>query len=165
MVRLMIGGMVLAGALVAAGCGQQPATERQVASPTPAATATPVLAGRIGPAGGPGAATALRANPHCEAAGTRAAVADLSWTAAPERGTQERVALTKFADGFESGSFETSPPLSADASGFGWRGLNPGGVQFWRVLTLHGDVWTPSAVASFTGPTCVADYTSPSPGR
>ena len=73
--------------------------------------------------------------------------------------------MTKFADGFEIGNFETSPTLSADAATFSWRGLSPAGMHFWRVLTLHGDVWTPSGVDAFTGPTCVADYTGPPPGQ
>ncbi len=92
-------------------------------------------------------------------------MADLSWTAAAERGSQQRIALTKFADGFTSGNFEISPSLAAEGREFPWRGLNPGGVHFWRVLTLHGEVWTPSTTDTVTGPTCVADYSGPNPGR
>ncbi len=152
--------------LAAAACGPQsgvtPATSPT--SPVPFATSSPVLSGRIGAAGGPGAAANLRATAHCEAAGSRAAVADLSWTVAAQRGSQEGVALTKFADGFETGQYEVSAALPPDGTAFSWRGLSPGGVHFWRVLTLHGEVWTPSAVESFTGPTCVADYV-PTPSQ
>lgn len=142
----------------------------------PAATASPTadVAGQTQPntpgpgdidplSGGPGAATDLRAAPRCEETGSRGAVADLSWTIASTPGDEQRVAVTKFREGFDNGSFDVSATLPPDAASFTWRPVNPGGVQYWRVLTRHGSSWAPSDTAMFTGPTCVADYVGPAP--
>ncbi len=123
----------------------------------------PSLVARLGSPGGAGAATRLQAQARCEAAGSRVAVADLSWSLATSRGKEQRVALTKFREGFDTNNFDVSPSLPADASSATWRGLNPGGVHYWRVLTLQGDLWIPSQTETFTGPTCVADYVAPTP--
>src|SRR5207248_586281 len=105
--------------------------------PKPTATSTTQGLSVSNAPGGPGAATGLQAEAHCEAVGSRIAVADLSWTVAASRGQEQRVALTTFRDGFDTNNFDLSPPLPADATSFRWRGLNPGGVHYWRVLTRH----------------------------
>jgi hypothetical protein len=122
-------------------------------SPAPAAT----LVGVIGPAGGAGAATQLAANPRCDETGSRNGVADLSWVPAATAGSEQRVAVTIFPEGFATANFEVSPQLSARAAAYTWPKTNPGGVHRWRVLTRHGSTWTPSDTSMFTGATCVAD--------
>ncbi len=146
------------------GVGEQPPPGSPVSAPTPSHSPSSSLGGRVGDAGGPGAARNLQARPRCEATGSRVGVADLSWAVADQRGSQQRVALTKFRDGFSTGNFEVSPSLTPGGSSFTWRGINPGGVHFWRVLTMHGDVWAPSGTETVTGPTCVADFIGPGPG-
>jgi hypothetical protein len=157
-------------ALAAAGCGAAgPAVGPAVASspegpalasptpgsssPAPAAT----LDGVIGPAGGPGAATQLAANAHCDETGSRNGISDLTWVPAATAGSEQRVAVTIFPEGFATSNFEVSPQLSARATSYRWPKTNPGGVHRWRVLTKHGSTWTPSETSMFTGATCVAD--------
>jgi hypothetical protein len=156
--------------LAAAGCGAagaavSPSPQSSPESPG-LATPTPVsgspqpastLEGAIGPPGGPGAATQLMAKARCEEAGSRTGVADLSWLPAANSGSEERVALTIFPEGFDTGNFQVSPPLAAGAASYTWPKTNPGGVHRWRVLTKHGSTWTPSEISMFSGATCVAD--------
>lgn len=137
-----------------------PATSPAASSPTPGSaspTPTPKFEGTIGAAGGVGAATQLSSNPRCAEAGSTTGVADLTWRPAAQPGSEQRVALTIFADGFDTGNFQVSPSLPPGAAGYTWSNTNPGGIHRWRVLTLHGDTWTPSEVASFMGATCVGD--------
>lgn len=157
-------------ALAAAGCGAagaavgpSPQTSPEspaLASPTPGSGSTApaaTLEGVIGPAGGPGAATQLAANARCEEAGSRTGVADLTWIPAATAGSEQRVALTIFPEGFDTSNFQVSPPLAARAASYTWPKTNPGGVHRWRVLTKHGSTWTPSETLMFSGATCVAD--------
>jgi hypothetical protein len=133
----------------------------QVASPTSDATSQ---VGDVDPLpGGPAAATDLRADTRCDDTGSRKAVADLSWTVAVVAGSEQLVAVTKFREGFDTGNFDVSASLAADATSLTWRNVSPGGVQYWRVLTRHGNSWAPSNTAMFTGPTCVTDYVDPNP--
>lgn len=126
------------------------------ASP-PSPQASPRFDGSIGPAGGPGAASGLAANPRCEQSGSRVGVADLTWVPASTPGAEQRIALTIFPEGFDTGNFQVSPPLPPTATSYTWQGTNPGGAHRWRVLTRHGGTWTPSEIQIFTGATCVAD--------
>lgn len=125
-------------------------------SPAPVRT----LEGVIGPPGGAGAATQLTAKARCEETGSRTGVADLNWVSAATAGNEQRVALTIFPEGFDTGNFEVSPALSAQTTSYTWPKTSPGGVHRWRVLTKHGSTWTPSETSMFTGATCVADMTS-----
>ena len=155
-----------------AGTPNSSATPGQVAKTTPGLTiyspgpshpapwGTPAppssLGGPVGQPGGSGAANSLGANPHCASDQPRA-VADLSWTVAVSLGDDQRVAVTMFSDGFQTGNYQVSPSLGPGTNGYTWRGVNPGGVEIWRVLTRHGGTWTPSQDSRFTGPTCPFD--------
>jgi hypothetical protein len=78
------------------------------------------------------------------------------WRPAPQRGDVQRLDVTAFLDGFKTGRFMGSERLAPDASTYRWEGLEPFGYQ-WRVLTRHGDAWTTSREATFSGPVCVSD--------
>jgi hypothetical protein len=112
----------------------------------------------------PGAATGLHARVGCEPPPSRVALADLHWTVAAVGGSEQRVALTIFREGFDTGAFQVSPRLPPDASAYTWRGLNAGGVHHWRVLTRHDQAWTASPTEVVVGPTCVADFVAPGAG-
>lgn len=157
-------------ALAAAGCGAVGRSALSspegpgLVSPTPGLSSPAparTLEGVIGPPGGSGAATQLTAKPRCEETGSRTGVADLSWVPAATAGSEQRVALTIFPEGFDTGNFDVSPPLSARATSYTWPKTNPGGAHRWRVLTKHGSTWTPSQTSMFIGATCVADMASP----
>ena len=101
-------------------------------------------------------ATRLRALPECD--GSSSAVVHLSWHPASKRGRAQKVAVTQFADGFETDRFSVSPRLEPDAERFDWRDTNANGSYRWRVLTKHRS-WKGSKISSFIGPSCgVEDY-------
>lgn len=126
-----------------------------VKTPPPAPTPTTTLKGEVGPPGGEGAATDLRAVPGCS--GEDVPVANLSWTPASRPGEEQVIVITQFPNGFESGRFSSSPGLGPEVSSYRWRGIEPGVVYNWRVLTRHGGTYTPSETGSFRGPDCLAD--------
>ncbi len=107
--------------------------------------------------GGPGAATALHATSECSEAELRKGIAKLSWAVAPSSGSEQRVVMTIFRDGFIRGAFQTSGPLASQQAFLVWEGLEPGIIHFWRVLTLQAGGWVPSEITSFEAPTCVAN--------
>ena len=104
--------------------------------------------------GGAQAATKLSALSQCA---PRVGVSvRLRWTIAIERGAEQRVALTQFADGFETVRFTVSPKLRSGASTFDWRRLESGVFYRWRVFTRHAKTYTPSKIATFRGADCLA---------
>ena len=110
----------------------------------------------LAPGGGGKAATDLSAVPSCTP--ERGGTARLRWSRAAERGEVQRVAVTQYADGFETQRFSLSPDLSADAEAYDWPGGLEPGIQYrWEVLTRHGDTFTRSATATFRGADCLAD--------
>lgn len=117
-------------------------------------TQTEIPRNRIRRPGGARAATRLSALSQCA---PRVGVSvRLRWTVAVERGTEQRVALTHFADGFETGRFAVSPQLRPAASTFDWRELEAGVFYRWRLFTRHGETYTPSKIATFRGADCFA---------
>jgi hypothetical protein len=108
------------------------------------------------PAGGPGAATNLDAKVECSKTELRKGIAKLSWRAASIPGREQRIAVTIYS--FDSGQFETTGPLPSDQSSYVWDQLHGQAIHFWLVLNLHENGWLPSEIASFEGPTCVADF-------
>jgi hypothetical protein len=125
-------------------------------TPAPAPTlppGTPIL-----PPGGEGAATGLNAEVGCSEIVPRTGIANLNWNAAAPSGSEQRIALTIFPDGFETGNFEVTEALPPNQSSLVWEPLEGQAIHYWRVLTLHSKGWVPSDTASFEGPTCVADY-------
>jgi hypothetical protein len=100
---------------------------------------------------GVGAANNLEAAAQCDPVKGEV-VGRLSWDA---RGSgQQRVDLTAFRDGFETGQFASIGPLPANQ---GEVELNNGesGISYkWRVLTLSGDAWVPSKAGTLFWPAC-----------
>lgn len=107
--------------------------------------------------GGAGAASDLEAKLGCNPADPGKGVATLNWSVAQSAGGEQRVVLTVYRDGFSRGAFQASGPLSPGQASLAWEGLEPGVIHFWRVLTLQSGGWAPSEIASFEGPTCVAN--------
>jgi hypothetical protein len=108
-------------------------------------------------------ATDLQARTECSNTQLRKGIAKLSWKIASNVGSAQRVDVTIYRDGFETGKFETIGPLPPGQSSLVWERLDPGIIHYYRVLTLHTQEWVPSETASFEGPTCVADF-QPRPG-
>ena len=156
-------------------------TREAVATSTPSATPSPVVSGTPRsatplpvstllpgtptlPVGGPGAATNLQSEATCSLEDPAKGVSRLSWAPAAKRGAEQRVALTTYVRGFDTGIFVTTEPLPPDRQSFVWERTGPGIIHYWWVLTLHTEGWVPSEVASFEGADCVADYAqTPSP--
>ncbi len=145
----------LAGTRPTGGASSTRATERPgtTLSPDPQ---TEIPREQLAPGGGGKAATALSASPSCTP--ERGGTAQLRWSVAAQRGVAQRVAVTQYADGFETQRFSMSHDLSADTGEYVWPGGLEPGVQYrWEVLTRHGDTYTRSATATFRGADCLAD--------
>jgi hypothetical protein len=81
----------------------------------------------------------------------------LSWRAAADPGSEQRLILTIYRGGFERGLFEATGPLAAGRTSFDLYRLHGQAIHTWKVLTRHDDGWVPSAEGSFVGPTCPVD--------
>ena len=143
--------------LAAVACGPESSPPSAQALPSSAAASPsssfsePVLGPRRNQS-----ATGLNAAPQCDPGSE--AVVHLSWSPARERGRAQKVAVTQFADGFETDRFTVSPRLAPAASRFDWRGTQANGSYRWRLLTRHGS-WVGSRISSFIAPNCgVEDY-------
>jgi hypothetical protein len=107
----------------------------------------------------PGAATDLQSRVDCEGPGN--AIAELTWALATTPGDEQRVEVTIYRNGFETGEFETSKPLGGDQSSLVWELVETGLNHRWRVLTLQANEWSASETAIFKGPICVGDPEPP----
>lgn len=130
-----------------------------ITPPAPALSPTPDAP--ILEPGGPGAAANLQSVVDCDGPGE--SVARLSWTLARNPGQAQRVDITIFKKGFETGQFESSELLPPDQSSLEWEELDPGLNHRWRVLTLQSGGWVPSEIAIFKGPVCVGDEEESTP--
>lgn len=150
--------MSLLVALSSLACGGEPDTRSAPTAQPPGSEISPtsvfsepVLAPRRNRA-----ATRLQALPECDSGNEP--VVHLSWMPARDRGRAQKVAVTQFADGFETGRFEVSERLATNASTYDWLGTRANGAYRWRVLTRYR-AWTGSRIFSFIGPACgVEDY-------
>jgi hypothetical protein len=142
----------------------EPVRATATSSATPAQfpvlpTGIPILT-----ADGSRAATSLQASAECDPDEPWKGIATLNWTVARNPGSEQRVAVTIYRDGFEKGKFDVSEPLPSDHSLLVWDRLSPGIIHFWMVLTRQVDGWVPSEQSSFEGPICAVDYVpSPTP--
>ena len=107
--------------------------------------------------GGFKAATNLQSEVGCSEINPRKSFAKLSWIVAENPGTEQRIALTIFKDGFHKGNFQVSEPLSPNHTSIAWDQISGQAIHQWIVLTKHKDGWVPSETASFEGPLCIAD--------
>jgi hypothetical protein len=103
-------------------------------------------------------ALGLEAKAECSQTELRKGIAKLSWKVAATPGIAQRVDVSIYRDGFATGNFETAGSLSPSQSSLEWQRLEPGIIHYYRVLTLHTHGWVGSEIASFEGPTCVADF-------
>lgn len=129
-----------------------PAPSTSTTSPEEALGHRPVL-----PTDGAQAATGLAGKAECRPAEAGRSFARLSWTPAASTGSEQRVAVTIYRDGFEHGTYRVGPALPPDRTTFDWEPLEGQAVHHWRVLTLQPDGWRPSSTAGFDGPTCPSD--------
>jgi hypothetical protein len=102
-------------------------------------------------------ASDLSGVPDCIDAEPGRGIVRLSWRAAPEQGSEQRLILTIYRNGFERSLFEATGPLEADRASFDLYRLHGQAIHTWKVLSRHGDGWVPSAEGSFVGPTCPVD--------
>jgi hypothetical protein len=110
------------------------------------------------PAGGPGAATNLTANRYDDPAQPARALVKLQWTPASQKGSEQRIVVTIFSDGFQRGAFDVSNPLSSTQSSLVWDKLKGQAIHHWKVLTLQPSGWVLSQTATFEGPTVIRDH-------
>ena len=105
----------------------------------------------------PRAASGLTAVPDCVDGEPGRGIVRLSWQAAVEPGTEQRLVVTIYAQGFEKSLFEATGPLAAGRRAFDLYRLHGQANHAWKVLTRHEDGWVPSAEGRFVGPTCPVD--------
>ena len=101
-------------------------------------------------------ATDLTSEPRCDATTPGRTASALSWRA-PAEGTEQRVDLTFFFQGFESGNFVATPTLPPGQMAYLLLDTEPGVQYQWRVLTRTTNEWISSEVATFRGAVCVVD--------
>jgi hypothetical protein len=125
--------------------------------PLPTAPQLPKAAVRV-PASR-AAASRLRSSVHCSANAPRTGIADLRWRPVRRPGRRQWIAVTIYLRGFPLGSFEASRPLGNGVSSFEWRRVHGQAIHRWRVITRdRNGRWLGSATATFTGPTCIAEF-------
>lgn len=128
--------------------------------PSPAATAAnPQNAGSPGTssAGAVGAATNLSAEIFCDPVASNRGLAEFRWTPADPPGQEQRVDVTIFKRGFETGNFEESKPLPPDDDVFVFESVQGQALHRWRVVTVGAAAEVTSESARFEGPLCVDD--------
>lgn len=102
-------------------------------------------------------ATDLRAEIFCDPAASGRGLAEFRWTPADPPGQEQRIEVTIFKNGFETGDFEQSKALSPDDNVFVFESVQGQAVHRWRVVTVGAAAEVPSDTARFEGPLCVDD--------
>jgi hypothetical protein len=110
--------------------------------------------------GGPSAATHLKAEARCDFQ-KRGGTGWLSWQSADLPGSQQRLDITGFRDGFQTGNFTIVGPLAPNQSEVKLDSGEPGINYYWRVLTLTEDGWVPSETERLPWPICPMHNRSP----
>jgi hypothetical protein len=106
-------------------------------------------------------ATSLHSSVECSQTQLRQGIAHLSWVPAGASAAEQRVAVSIYRNGFETGNFDSSESLPPERAALDWRQLRGQAIHLWRVLTRYGETWVASETASFEGPLCVADNANP----
>ena len=81
--------------------------------------------------------------------------ATLTWQ--PVGSGDQLLAIAVRSNGFETNRYGVTEALSPSTGSYAVRGVQPGGVYYWRVMTRVAAGWTASPAVTFTGPTCVLD--------
>ena len=110
------------------------------------------------PAGGTGAATNLTANRYDDPAQPARALVKLQWTPASQHGSEQRIVVTIFSDGFQRGAFDVSSPLSSTQTSLVWDKSKGQAIHHWKVLTLQPSGWVLSQTGTFVGPAVIRDH-------
>lgn len=125
-------------------------------------------------AAGPGSAQDLTVEAQCSQTEIGSADVVFSWSMPEGEVARQRLDVTPYRNGFELGEFELfvrpapkyPPPRREGEEGSAQeqpritmtlQALEPGGNDFWRVLTLTSEGWVPSEVARVELPVCPAD--------
>lgn len=120
--------------------------------------------------GGVQAATELEADVACSDSLPGTSVARLSWGEAERPGSDRRVDLSMFHDGFLKRQYTTVWQREGEEPGAAYRfdrvtgrhevlvyGLTAGVNYYWRVLSLTTDGWVPSMTVRVEPPVCPVD--------
>ena len=83
------------------------------------------------PPGGRRAAANLQAEVRCDEVELRKGIVRLSWAVAANQGSEQRVAVTIYRDGFETGNYEISEPLSPYQSSLVWDRMKGQAIHLW----------------------------------
>jgi hypothetical protein len=121
---------------------------------TPPPIPTPELRPDItlGPQDMDKAATSLAGEARCSEEFIGVAEADLQWRPATPVGEEQLVEISIFA--FEPGKSVFSDSLGPTEDRVVLNAVSGQAIHEWRVLTRHGNTWTPSDPAEFEGVTC-----------
>lgn len=102
----------------------------------------------------PPVATAGTAAQECSSQRPGRVKVTFNWTPGASTNTTQYADLSTFNNGFAPATFISAGPLAAHANSLVWDGLQPSTTHYWRVNTLGGSGWHPSATGSFTTRTC-----------
>ncbi|MFN2470735.1 MAG: hypothetical protein ABR583_07045 [Gaiellaceae bacterium] len=108
----------------------------------------PVLA-----VGGQPRASALAVSRQCKESLLGRSYARLRWK--PVGTGVQRVVVTIFRAGFETGNFEVSGPVGPRVGSITWYRVHGQAIHRWRVLTRTPRGWVPSVTVAFRGPPCI----------
>lgn len=147
----LIAAAVLASAAAVQAQAPSSATEFRPATPEEAQVRSIAPGERSAP-------SALAYAARCDENTPRASIISLRWTATPgEDVVGQRVDISKFPEGFDTGRFDTTGTLGAAFSTAAVAGPEPGIMYYWRVWTMTADGAITSRVERFDVPTCPAD--------
>lgn len=102
-------------------------------------------------------ATELAAQVKCSDLERFKSIAQLSWRPAENAGDEQRIDVTIFKDGFETGKYESSKALPPEESSYLFQDVKGQALHRWRVVTLTGNDTIFSETARFEGVVCVGD--------
>ncbi len=106
---------------------------------------------------GDNAATELTTRVECSDLERFKSVAYLSWRPAEIMGSEQRIDVTIFKDGFDTGRFESSKTIPPDESSYLLEDVKGQALHRWRVVTLNGNDASVSKIVRFEGVVCVGD--------
>lgn len=114
-------------------------------------------------ANNPNIATELAAQVKCSDLERFKSIAQLSWSPAENPGDEQRIDVTIFKDGFETGRYESSKALPPEESSYQFDDVKGQALHRWRVVTLTGNDTFFSETARFEGVVCVGDIIADQP--
>ena len=145
-------GPFLAVTLTSVALAQAVPTETSFTQVTEAQAAVELL-----PAGSEPGASDLASTTGCHETTPRTAVIGMAWSGGPAIAVSQRVDISKFHEGFDTGRYETTGSLPGSTNTIAFVGAEPGIAYYWRVLDETPAGWVTSAVERFEAPTCPYD--------